>query len=120
MEQSSLLHKVYSGLTSFWAKEPEVDASSSRLGYQRLGTNVSNSANYSLQKLSSLDMVSDGGGGGGGDSMTPSAYTTPRMYPSNGTSQLRQNVSELNLSSNNSASNTKVRTLGYSNNNGNN
>lgn len=120
MEQSSLLHKVYSGLISFWAKEPEVDASSSRLGYQRLGTNVSNSANYSLQKLSSLDMVSDGGGGGGGDSMTPSAYTTPRMYPSNGTSQLRQNVSELNLSSNNSASNTKVRTLGYSNNNGNN
>ncbi|QHS74202.1 Ubx6p [Saccharomyces paradoxus] len=117
MEQSSLLHKVYSGLTSFWAKEPEADASSAHLGYQRLGTNVSHSTNYTLQKLSSLDMVSDGGGGG--DSMAPSAYTTPRMYPSNGASQLRQNVSELNLSSNNSASNTKVRTLGYSNNSNN-
>lgn len=117
VEQSSILHRVYTGLTYFWGKEPEADLSSSHLGYQRLGTNVSNRTNYTLQKISSLEMVSDGGGG---DSMDPSAYTTPRMYPSSGTTQLRQNVSELNLSSNNSASNTKIRTLGYSNSNNNN
>lgn len=109
MEQSSILYKVYSGLTSFWAKGPEAGPSSSHLGYQRLGTNVSNRTSYSIQKISSLEIVSDGN-----DSMAPSAYTTPRMYPSGGTTQVRQNISELNLSSNNSASNTKVRTLGYS------
>ena len=78
IEQSSLLHRVYWGLTSFWVKEPEADSSSSHLGYQRLGTNLSNRASYTLQKLSSLDMVSDGGGGG--ESKTSSAYTLSLIH----------------------------------------